>query len=175
LNVVDAILAIIIISLSYSGYKKGFLRSIFSLAGIIAGLILAVKFHSYLNPLIKPFSGNDKLNNLLSFLIVLICTYFLFIFISSRISKINKITKTADRITGTVFGFIKGIIIASLFTIVFSTFNIFSETRLNNSFLYSKIGNIAIDTFNYINKFISTDKSVKDLKYFLSKDTINNK
>jgi membrane protein required for colicin V production len=175
LNIVDVILGINIISLSYLGFKKGFLASIFSLAGIVAGLILAVKFHIFLNPILKPFLSSAQLIDLISFLIVLILTYYISVFIASRISRINKVTKTMDRIAGTVLGFVKGIIIASLLAIVFSNFNIFSDVTLKKSFLYSEVENIAPDLYNYLNNFISTDKSAKDLKNLLLKDTLNKK
>jgi uncharacterized membrane protein required for colicin V production len=156
LNKVDVILIIIILIPTYIGFKKGFLKSIFSLIGIIAGLILATMFHTSLIPFFKIFIRDNRIINLVSFLIILIAVYFIIIFIAIRISRINQVTKTLDKISGLFLGFIKGVIAASLIGFIFFNFNVFSEITMRGSVIYNQTEQIPIVLYKFI---ISTFKN----------------
>ena len=172
MNIVDAILAILILIPAYLGFQKGFLRGIFSLIGIIIGIILAVKFHGVIVPFINVLHLSAQLTSLISFLIILIIIYYIILFIAGRISKINKVTRTIDKISGLFLGFLKGLLLASLFAICFNTFGIFSDSKLSSSFLYPKLNNIAPAVYNYLNGMFSDVKSPVNFNNFLNLDTL---
>ncbi|HEY5125004.1 MAG TPA: CvpA family protein [Ignavibacteria bacterium] len=172
MNKVDVILIIIILSPTYFGFKKGFLKSIFSLIGLIAGLFLSMLFHSYLNPIVRIFVQDNRFINLFSFLIIFIVVYFLIIIIAIRISKINKVTKTLDKISGLLLGFFKGLIVASIAGIIFSSFSLFSESTLRDSLLYPKIENIAPEVYKYVSGLFGSGKNDFENKKIIPKDTL---
>lgn len=172
MNKVDFILIIIILVPTYYGFKKGFLKSVFSLIGLIAGLVLASMFHQYLIPFIKLFIIDVRFVNLISFLIILITVYFLIIFIAIRISKINTVTKTLDRISGLLLGFMKGILVASISGMIFSSFNIFSDSSMNNSYIYPKIENITPVIYKYISNNFNGDKINNDFEKLIPKESL---
>ena len=172
MNVVDVILAILILIPAYLGFNKGFLRSIFSLIGIVLGIILAIKFSIVLVPFINLLHLNTQWTSLISFLVILILTYYLTLFIANRISKINKVTRGIDKVTGLFLGFLKGLLLASLVAIFLNSFGIFSESKLNASFLYPRVNNIAPSLYNYLNNMFSDGKSQIQFNNFLNIDTL---
>jgi len=98
--------------------------------------------------------------------------YFLIIIIAIRISKINKVTKTLDKISGLLLGFCKGLIIASIAGIIFSSFSLISESTLRNSLLYPKIQNIAPEVYKYVSGLFGNGKNDFEIKKIIPKDTI---
>jgi len=172
LNKVDVILIIIILIPAYIGFRKGFLRSIFSLIGIIAGLILATMFHSSLIPIFKIFIQDSRIINLVSFLSILIFVYFIIILIAIRLSRINKVTKTLDKISGLLLGFIKGVIAASLIGLVFVSFNVFSESTMRSSVIYTKIEDIPGILYKYIRNTFKNSLPENEFKKLIPIDSL---
>ena len=75
-------------------------------------------------------------------------------------TRYNFITRTIDKISGTLLGIFKGLIIASIFLVVSAgTFKIFSEKEIAVSVLYPVTVNIAPDVYNYVIKFFPEAKS----------------
>lgn len=103
---------------------------------------------------------DEKLLYVISFIVILLITYLAFVYISKAISGINFITKTFDRIMGTAFGLLKGLILASLFLMITTkTFELFSKSNVEKSMFYSAVVNIAPDVYNYAMKFFPDAKN----------------
>ena len=172
MNKVDVILIIIILIPAYLGFRKGFLKSIFSLIGIVAGLILATLFHSNLVPIFKIFIQDNRLINLISFLSILIVVYFIVIFIANQISRINKVTKILDKIAGLILGLLKGVIAASLIGLVFSSFNLFSESTMRSSVIYTNIEFIPPMLYKYISNTFRNNIPGNEFRKLIPIDTL---
>lgn len=141
------------------GLRNGLLRSIFSLIGIIAGLFLATRYNDNLTSLFGFLKLEPKLLSLISFIAIIIFCYFICVFIAGRISRINAVTRTFDRILGVILGICKGLIIASLFLILTTnTFSLFEKTTIDRSKFYTSVINVAPDVYNYIQRFFPNAK-----------------
>ncbi len=141
------------------GLKNGLLRSIFSLLGIITGLFFATRYSDQVASLFSFLKIEPRLLGVLSFILIILLCYFIFVYISGKISRINVITKTFDKLLGLVLGTLKGLIFASLFLILTTnTFKFFSAGTINISRLYPVIINIAPEVYNYLKQFFPNAK-----------------
>ena len=154
------------------GLKYGFLRGIFSLLSIIIGLYLAAKFHTGVAILLHKVIKDDKIVYVISFGMIIFVIYIAGVFIASKLSKINVITKTIDRFLGFSFGILKGLIVVSLILIFLTSFNLISDTKTKASTLYPYVYNIAPKTYDFISSFIPiSKKSFEDLNPLMKKDS----
>lgn len=154
MNTLDIIILILVLIPAFLGFKNGLLRSIFSLIGIVTGLFLAVRYNDILTSYLGFLKLETKLLSLISFIFIIIALYFTSIYLAGKISRINAVTKTFDRILGVILGISKGLIIVSLFLILTTnTFNLFGKDTVDKSKFYSSVVNIAPDVYNYIQKF----------------------
>jgi uncharacterized membrane protein required for colicin V production len=152
--------------------RNGFLKSVFSFLSFIIGFYLAVKFHSGFSLLVHKIIKDEKISDLLSFLFILIVIYSAGIFVASKISKFNVITKTFDKVAGLIFGIFKGFIVVSLILIFSKSFSLISESNIGKSTLYPYVCNAAPKTFNAVSSFIPVSKKTFDeLNPFIEKDT----
>lgn len=160
MNKLDIIISVIILIPALLGLKNGLLKSIFSLAGIITGLYLATRYNDRLTGLLKFIRVDEKMLSIISFIFIILSAYFIFTYISGKISGLNFITRTFDKISGTLLGIFKGMIVASIFLIISTgTFKIFSEKEIRDSGLYPVTVNIAPDVYNYVIKYFPEAKN----------------
>ncbi len=160
MNTLDTIIAILVLIPALLGIKNGLLRSVFSLAGIIAGLFLATRYNDKLVSMLSFIKMDSKILSLISFIVIIVFTYAILIYIASKISRFNVVTKTIDKILGAAFGLLKGLIIASLFLILTTnTFNLFSKEETARSKFYSSVVNIAPEIYNYFQSFFPDAKN----------------
>jgi len=160
LNTLDIIIAILVLIPALLGIKNGFLRSIFSLAGIIVGLFLATRYNDKIVSMFDFIKIDPKILSLISFIAIIVFTYVIFIYIANKIARFNVVTKTIDKILGAALGLLKGLIIASLFLILTTnTFNFFSNEDITRSKFYSSVVNVAPEIYNYIQKFFPDAKN----------------
>jgi membrane protein required for colicin V production len=153
--------------------RYGFLRSVFSLLSIILGLYLATKFQTGFALLLHKVIKDEKILYVVSFAIILIIVYIAGVYIASRLSKINKVTKTIDKLFGTLFGILKGLIVVSLILIFLKSFNFISEDTVKASVLYPYVYDTAPKTYNAITDIVPiSKKSFEDLNPLMKKDTV---
>ncbi len=153
MNTLDIIILALVLMFALLGLKNGLLRSVFSLAGIIAGLFLATRYNEKFTTLFGFLKIEPKLLSLLCFLVIIVFVYILSGYIAGKISGINTVTKTFDKLLGATLGIFKGIIIASLFLLLTTnTFNLFSKSQIDGSRFYSIIINAAPEVYNYFQK-----------------------
>ncbi|MEO6694141.1 MAG: CvpA family protein [Ignavibacteria bacterium] len=160
MNTLDIIIAILVLIPALLGIKNGFLKSIFSLAGIVAGLFLATRYNDDIVSLLGFINANPKVLSLISFIAIIVLTYAIFNYIANKISKFNFVTNTIDKVLGGALGLLKGLIFASLLLILTTnTFSFFSKEIIADSKFYSSVVKIAPDVYNYIVKFFPDAKT----------------
>ncbi|MDQ3020260.1 MAG: CvpA family protein [Bacteroidota bacterium] len=163
MNTLDIIILIIILIPALLGLKNGMLRSIFSLAGIIAGLFLATRYNEKLTDIFGFIKIEPKLLSLISFIGIIVFVYFIAVYIARKISGLNAATKTIDKILGVGLGIFKGLILASIFLLITTnTLNLFNKEDVSNSKFYSSIINVAPDVYNYIKQLFPNAKDFYD-------------
>jgi len=131
MNLLDYIIIILMVFLIIRGVMRGFIREIFSLAGIVLGIWLAVLFQPQATEFIRPYLPDGKYLPLLS-----VVGLFAVIFITFNIAgwAVGLLFKKAflgwfDRILGACFAVVKGIVIIYV-AMVFLTFFVPEKTPL---------------------------------------------
>lgn len=151
LNWIDIVIVIIVTLPTWFGFRKGFLRKLLGIAGIILGFILAIKFYDSISPILsKVIRENPVFVNVLSFLIIIGILYGASIWLARFIANINSGTGMVDKILGTVVGFIQGLLVASVLLYNLSFADIPSKTTRDNSLLYGTIIKAAPAMFDKI-------------------------
>lgn len=131
MNLLDYIIIILMSFLIIRGILRGFAREIFSLAGIILGIWLAVLYQPRATEMLRNYLPDGKYLPLLS-----IAVLFTIIFVSSNIvgwalSLLFKkvLLRWLDRLLGAGFAVVKGIVITYI-AIVVLTFFVPAKTPL---------------------------------------------
>lgn len=146
------ILILLIISLSaFFGYRKGFLRKVLGIAGIILGFILAVRFYKPIAGLLSGLVGSSgSLISVIAFLIVIGIVFGLAVWVARFIAGMNSGTSLADKILGAITGFLQGLILASVLLVNMSFANEPEQKIRDNSLLYSGVYSVAPALFDKI-------------------------
>ena len=174
MNAVDIAILIVVLIPSLLGLKKGFLKSVFSLISILVGLYLATKFYTVIANYVSIVISSEKVSIIFSFLVIILAVYFLGVFIAHKISKLNTVTKTADKVAGFFFGALKGLIVVSLLLILFRYINVISDDDTKTSRIYPYVVDFAPDTLKIIVNVLPESKSTIDkIESFFPKDTLN--
>ncbi len=151
MNWLDIVIVLLVTLPTFFGFRKGFLRKLLGIAGILLGFILAVKFYDSLTPLLaKVIKENPVFVNVLSFLIIIGIIYGASIWLARFIANMNSGTSIVDKILGTAVGFLQGLLVASVLFYNLSFANIPSASTRESSLLYGTVTKIAPAVFDKI-------------------------
>jgi membrane protein required for colicin V production len=151
MNWLDIVIVLIVTLSAFFGYRKGFVRKIFGIIGILAGFFIAVRFYGNVFDLLSKFIKSDPLFvKALSFLLILTIVYLIFLWIATFMASMSSGTKIADKIAGAITGFIQGLIIASVLLVNLSYMNFPEQQVRDSSLLYPTIYKIAPAIFDRI-------------------------
>jgi len=116
MNWLDIIIIIALAGSVIYSVVKGFVKEVFFLAGVVAGLLVALRGYSYLAVYLYPTIGNPATAKILSFLIILSVIFAIFKIIGWRTGKAFQQAglTSLDRILGAVLGGLKGVVIVSV-------------------------------------------------------------
>jgi len=117
LNLLDAICLLLIIGFSFWGLIRGFIREAFSLGGIILGVFLGLSLNAGFGSILTPLLGVEAdMGQILAFIIIFLLVSLLVSWLGLLIKKAVKFVLLGwlDRLLGLVFGFAKGVLIASV-------------------------------------------------------------
>lgn len=157
MNYLDFILIAILIISAINGYKKGFIHQFASLAGIILGIFLAVKFSKAISPFIlNHFTSNENAAKIAAFILVFVLVAIGVFILGKMLERtLEEVELGAlNKIAGLAFGLIKTIFIVSalmvLLKISIIKFNWPNEATRQGSFLYKPIESAAPYIFPYL-------------------------
>lgn len=144
---IDIALIIILIIGAFSGYRKGFLSELFSLLGIVLGILAGFKLMGIaMVNLVRYYNIDDTILPYVAFGIV----FFIVIILVSLLGKFLKSTieKTvlgnADQVAGSVLGILKTAFMASVAFWIFSSLEFHVPDHWQkDSWLYPTIASLA--------------------------------
>lgn len=161
MNWLDILILVIIALSAFFGYRKGFLRKVLGIAGLILGFILAVKFYSPVSSLFeKLISMSHSIVTVFAFLIIIGIVFGFAVWIAQYIASINSGTTAVDKILGAITGFLQGLIIASILMVNFTYLNYPPADIRQNSVLYSSVYSVAPAVMDKIIEFSPDLKSL---------------
>ncbi len=117
MNLLDAICLLLIIGFSFWGLIRGFIREAFSLGGIILGVFLGLSLNAGFGAILTPLLGVEAdMGQILAFIIIFLLVSLLISLLGVLVKKAAKFVLLGwlDRLLGLVFGFVKGVLIASV-------------------------------------------------------------
>lgn len=165
MNPLDIAILATMIFLVVRGILRGFMREIASLAGIVLGIWLAIRFEPQVSDYLKPHLPSTQYLPLISFgvvfTMVLLCSNLLGWILSLAFKK--ALLGWADRILGAVLAVTKGVIIIYL-AIVLLTFYLPSQAPLIGR---SKLAHLVIKSYQHIISLVSPDHYQNLKKRFL--------
>lgn len=168
MNYIDIVLGILLVLSAISGFKKGLIVELASLAALILGIWGAVKF-SYITSdfLVENLNWKWDHLNIASFIITFIVIVILVHIVGNTV---NKLVETAmlgfvNKLAGLVFGILRAALILSIILVVFNEIDedvhILSEDAKSNSRMYEPIRNLAPTIFPFID-FWDEDNDSED-------------
>ncbi len=140
LNWLDLTIALIVTIPTFSGFRKGFLRKFLGIAAIIVGFVLAVRFYDPVSGFLSSLlSVNRLVTDVISFLLIIAVVYGFTVWLSKFISGMNSGTSLLDKSAGTLFGFVQGVIIASVLLYNLTYVNMPDKKTRESSLLYKRV------------------------------------
>lgn len=157
MNYIDIILGLILLFAAVSGFRKGFVSELVSLAALILGIWGAVEF-SYITTdfLTEQFDFDTKYLNIISFIITFIVIVILVHITGSSVNKLIEVAMLGflNKMAGLVFGIVKSALILSIILLVFDKIDeemgILSRETKTESRLYEPVRTLAPSIFPFI-------------------------
>jgi uncharacterized membrane protein required for colicin V production len=146
---------------AFFGFRKGFLRKLLGIAGIIAGFVLAVRFYgSVASVLSSVIKGNPVFVDVLSFLLIIGILYIASVWLAKFVANANSGASLIDKILGTVFGFLQGLILASVLLFNLALADMPSKETRESSMFYQQVYKVAPAVFD---KVLSVFPGLQDI------------
>lgn len=167
MNSIDIVIVAILALAVYNGWKSGVIVQIFSLAGLLIGIYLAIQYGTSVG---EKFQLSGETAAVAGFVIVLIGTMVAVTLTSRVVRKLFRYIGLSllDIILGIIVSLAKYTLILSVLLFAFDTLNdtleIVKKQTLDNSILYKpvmKIHTIAFDPFDEIEEYVSIE-DIKD-------------
>lgn len=169
MNYIDIIILILLLLSAISGFKKGLVSELASLAALILGIWGAFEFSDITAEfLIENFNWHWRYLNVVSFVLTFIVIVILVHIVGSVV---NKIVETAllgflNRLAGIVFGVLKTALILSVILVVFDRIdrdvNIIPEDKKAESRLYQPLRNFVPAIFPFIENWVDDIQNEND-------------
>ena len=160
MNILDICIGLYLAWNLYQGFNKGFVASVASLLGLIAGLYCSLRFSDWVGGQLFGDSEMDEgMIALLSFVItfvgVLIAVYFIGKFTTKLIKTLH--LGLVNKIAGALFGGIKSVLIMSVLFGFFQKINhnnwIVPEEKMQASVLFGTINELSEQIFPRLTAF----------------------
>lgn len=128
MTLVDWIIVAVLVGSVLAGIAQGFLRSAFSLGGLLLGLAVAAWNYEALGTLIKHVVQSREVANAIAFLLIALLVAAVVAIVGAFLSKVfHKIgLGCLDRLAGALFGFFQGALLVTVCILVTVAF--FPET-----------------------------------------------
>ncbi len=145
MNIFDYVIASIIVFCIIRGIFRGIIKEASSIIGVLAGLYAAYTYYPNVSRVISVFEFSEKYLNILSFLLLFTLVLLMVGALGILIRFVLKIVFLAwvDRLFGGVFGFIRGLMIASVIVFVLTAFLSSGASIIRESVLTPYVASVA--------------------------------
>lgn len=120
MTLVDWIIVALLVGAVLGGFAQGFLRAVFSLGGLLLGLVLAAWNYQHVGSMLRHAIHSERAANAIAFLLIAILVTAVAGITGSLLSKaLHKIgLGCLDRLAGAVFGLFQGAVLVTLCILV---------------------------------------------------------
>lgn len=144
MNLIDAFCLIVIVGFSLWGLVRGLIREAFSLGGLILGIWLGMSLNGAIGAFLAGILGiGSDIAQPIAFALIFVIISIAMTWLGIIVSKLSHIALLGwlDRFAGLIFGFCKGLLIASVGCVVLVAFPF---TDMERNVEESKIGPLVI-------------------------------
>jgi membrane protein required for colicin V production len=116
MTLVDWIIVVVLAAAVLAGIARGFFRSAFSLAGLIAGLSLAAWNYWRLAAVLKPMIHSVEVADAIAFIVIALLVMAVAAILGSLLAKVFEKVGLGclDRLAGGIFGFVEGVLFVTV-------------------------------------------------------------
>ncbi len=167
MNLIDIVIIIVLIWFAVSGYRKGLIVSLASLAALVLGIYVAMYFSDITAGLIQDiFAFDSKYLMIIAFVVTFVLVVALVITVGRIVEEFVDLLLLGflNKLSGALFGILKGALILSLIIWVMNYFE-FGENLIGNqsresSMFYRHVEKIAPQLYDRM-EFLH-DMNIKD-------------
>jgi membrane protein required for colicin V production len=149
LNFIDYIILVVLLLFIISGYRKGIIISLATIAALLLGIYVAVHFSNYLDAtLMEQFKPSRKWLPILSFTITFVLVVIIVMIVAKLSEKLVDVVGMGffNHLGGAFIGLIKGVILLSILCFIFSSFDskgkVLPEKDRKASYFYSRVAEV---------------------------------
>lgn len=154
MNIIDIIIVVFFGIGAYTGFKKGFILEIISLAAFFIAIILGIKLLDIGVDFVSNYiEGYDKVLPVIVFTVLFIGIIILLNWMGKLLKKVLNMTLfgSVDNFVGALLGIIKWALIISIFLWIFGSFGgKINPEYTTESFLYTPVSSLAPNLFGMI-------------------------
>ncbi|UXX80193.1 CvpA family protein [Reichenbachiella carrageenanivorans] len=160
MNTIDIVILIFLLIGAYTGFRRGMLMEIVSLAAFFVAILAGIKLLDWgISILAEYIEGYDSLLPIIAFTIIFIGIIVMLNLLGKVVKRILDLTLlgSLDDIIGSMMGIIKWALFISIFFWIFESFGgKISDTTTEDSLLYGPIAAFAPKLFNLISDLFPT-------------------
>ena len=136
------------------GIFRGLVKEVSSIIGVIAGYYAAYTYYPHVAKLLSQWVSVAAYSKLIGFLVIFIGIFLIISILGVIIKYLMSIAFLGwvDRISGGVFGLVKGLLIASVLFIVFTTFLSKNASLVKDSILAPHLSHLSTQMAKIVNK-----------------------
>jgi membrane protein required for colicin V production len=150
------------------GIFRGLVKEVSSIIGVIAGYYAAYTYYPHVAKLLSQWVSAAAYSKLIGFLVIFVGVFLIISILGVIIKYLMSIAFLGwvDRISGGVFGLVKGLLIASVLFIVFTTFLSKNATLVKDSILAPHLSHLSTQMAKIVNKDMKQEfnDNIKGLK-----------
>lgn len=151
MNYIDYVIFGVLAVAFILGFKDGFIRKLIGLAGIIVGIILAVKFSSWLGSIIAPVFDNEiYFARIAAGFIIFIAVIILAAVVKRIVHPHDKVNKMVNQVLGGVTGILQVLFILSGALFLLAILNVPNKTDCKKSLLYGSVYSVVPKSIDFI-------------------------
>lgn len=172
MNYIDYVIFGVLVVAFILGFKDGLIRKLIGLAGIIIGIILAVKFSGWLGSLLAPIFDNEiYFARIAAGFIIFILIIILAAVIKRIVHPHDKVNKMVNQVLGGVTGILQVLFILSGALFLLAILNVPNKIDQKKSLLYGSVYSVVpksidfiIGKKGYVNTFMEKKENKTDQK-----------
>ncbi|MCD6185467.1 MAG: CvpA family protein [Deltaproteobacteria bacterium] len=168
MNPLDMLIVVILSFCMIRGVFRGLVSELFAIIGVLSGFYTAYTYYLKIANPLSAWVSNRAYLNISSFLIIFCVTFLVINFLGLLVRYILNIVFLGwvDRIFGSIFGLIKGILIVSILLIAFTSFLDKGAPVIRNSILSKHVMLISENMARVVTKDMKKKftKKIKVLK-----------
>jgi len=163
MNPFDMLATVILAFCVIRGIFRGLIKEMSSIVGVLAGYYAAYSYYSEIAKLLSSWMTNSAYVNILSFLVIFCAVFFIVSILGVIIKYALNIAFLGwfDRICGSLFGSIKGVLIVAVLVVIFTAFLPQGSSFIKDSVLAPHVSTISEKLVKFVSKDLKQQFSSK--------------